>query len=623
VRIGIATNYNGIGLETDGRLLERFLLSEGHETFRVQYNQPHEEKYDLVIWLEVFSQHLVPVANRHWIVVNPEWMKPEAVRPVQRNCEKVLAKTRDAERRLRVLFSNVEYTGFFAEDHYDRNVERVDRVLHLGGNSGMRGTNELLACYREYRYYDKSSLPPLTCITNSKMVDTTPVEGVEFRSRVSDEELLLLQNSHRFHAIPSSYEGFGQALHESQGVGAVLLTTGAGPMSELSAPFEANARSGKTYNLGELYEVDICDLRRKLPEMVKQPNYEVARMGVEARARFVRGNRDAGEAFKRLLEPQERRSVAGAGQGREKARIAVWGNLAAQFSTENDWVEAFRSLGHQVITFQENEDSTEDILKECQRSKVNLVAYVHTHSWTSPGAISVDELIVKLREAGVKTVSPHLDLYFGLSQLDGREDKVGIHPFFRTDFVMTADGSSQEKFEAKGVRHVWLPPGVSAVWCKAGDYQKDLAVDVAFVGAEGYHPEWKWRGEMLTTLRAAYGERFRVFQGYRGQSLNDLMASVKVFVGDCCFAGKPKYWSDRLPEHAGRGGFILYPQIQGMCIPTATFTPCDIQDLLARIDYYLENEEERELIRRTAHQHVKRHDTYAHRAQQILRTVGL
>ena len=56
---------------------------------------------------------------------------------------------------------------------------------------------------------------------------------------------------------------------------------------------------------------------------------------------------------------------------------------------------------------------------------------------------------------------------------------------------------------------------------------------------------------------------------------------------------------------------------------TATFTPCDIQDLLARIDYYLENEEERELIRRTAHQHVKKHDTYAHRAQQILRTVGL
>jgi spore maturation protein CgeB len=67
----------------------------------------------------------------------------------------------------------------------------------------------------------------------------------------------------------------------------------------------------------------------------------------------------------------------------------------------------------------------------------------------------------------------------------------------------------------------------------------------------------------------------------------------------------------------------LAPRVEGVCIPLATFKPCDAGDMIEKIDYYLEHEKERELIRRACHEHVKNHDTYTHRARQILRIVGL
>lgn len=38
-------------------------------------------------------------------------------------------------------------------------------------------------------------------------------------------------------------------------------------------------------------------------------------------------------------------------------------------------------------------------------------------------------------------------------------------------------------------------------------------------------------------------------------------------IGDSCFAGSPKgayYWSDRIPETLGRGGFLIHPYVDGL-----------------------------------------------------------
>src|SRR4029077_2968548 len=123
----------------------------------------------------------------------------------------------------------------------------------------------------------------------------------------------------------------------------------------------------------------------------------------------------------------------------------------------------------------------------------------------------------ELQGAGIKTCSFHLDLYWGLNQSDGREDRIGQHAFFRTTKIFTADGGHQKEFaERLGAdKHVWLPPGVVLRDCKPGEYRKDLATDVGFVGASSYHPEYPFRTKLIEFLRAAYGDRFRLYQGYR------------------------------------------------------------------------------------------------------------
>ena len=105
--------------------------------------------------------------------------------------------------------------------------------------------------------------------------------------------------------------------------------------------------------------------------------------------------------------------------------------------------------------------------------------------------------------------------------------------------------------------------------------------------------------------------------------MNNTYASIKVVVGDHCFAGMPRYWSDRLPETCGRGGFLLYPRTEGMTIPTATYEPQNTRDLIQKIDYFLAHEEERQAIRDAAFEHVRTNDTYTNRLQEIVRVLGV
>ena len=627
MKIGIFSNVvNGIGLQKDAELLQRFLVSEGHVAELVQYDQPCAEKYDLGIAIETFNQDHVPQAARWWYIANPEWLKPELVRPIQRHCEKVLAKTRDAERSLRSLFANCLYVGFLAEDRRDASVVRLDKALHCGGNSGIRGTSEVISAWREYRYYDDRVMPELVVISNSKMVDRTPTPGVVFHKRVTDEELVQLQNECRFHIMPSRYEGFGQSLHESQSVGAVILTTGAGPMAELDAPFTVPSHGTKPYNLGDLQEVWARDIRALVPEMLAQPNHEIARFGMEARSRFVRGNEAFKTAFAALLEPKVASIRVGEGESTQKPRIAILGNFRPPHSTENDLLWSLNDLGYPTLPFQEDEDRTDQILKECVDKDARLLIYVHTHGWSTPGHISLDDLWKELQSRGTRTCSFHLDRYWGLNEADGREDRIGTHAFWRTEKIFTADGGNQERFaERLGPdKHDWLPPGVVRRDCIPGQYDKELASEVGFVGADSYHPEYPFRARLIEFLRAVYGGRFRLYQGYRGGRLNDVYASCRVLVGDSCFAGEEKYWSDRVPETTGRGGFLIHAATEGLAIPgVVTFEPGNLHQLQDRIDWYLEHEEARQACQKAAWLWVRENETYTNRMTTLLMKMGI
>jgi hypothetical protein len=302
-------------------------------------------------------------------------------------------------------------------------------------------------------------------------------------------------------------------------------------------------------------------------------------------------------------------------------KIVFLGNHSVPFSTESHHCWTFEKMGHEVIRLQEGKATTEDVVDACKNAKV--FSWVHTHGWPMPGRMVPEEMFNRIHAHGVKSYSYHLDVYFGLDAWDKRDTLVGRHPSWKVQYFFSTVGSKDHLFQQRGVNHYWLSPAVVEYGCFKGAPRPDLTVDVGFAGSINYHPEYPFRLKMVQALQARYGSRFRVFTGIREKALNDLYASVKVMVGDHCFAGEPKYWSDRLPETCGRGGFIVYPRTEGMTIPTATYEPQNIDNLIAAVDHYLEDEHAREAIRCKAFEHVKVHDTYTNRLQEVLKVMGL
>lgn len=310
--------------------------------------------------------------------------------------------------------------------------------------------------------------------------------------------------------------------------------------------------------------------------------------------------------------------------------VAILGNHSVSYCTESELDWTFEHLGHTVLRFQENESRTEEIVRECLEKKAELFIYIHTHGWQTPGIYSVEDMIKALRSAGIVTCGFHLDLYWGLNIADKRTDRIGKHPFWKMDYVFTADGGHQKEFAERGVNHYWLPPAVCERACHRGTYNLDYAVDVAFVGQRNYHPEYPFRAKLVDWLQSTYGDRFRRYAGdtewglFREERLNDMYASVKVCVGDSCFAGKSNlYWSDRIPETLGRGGFLLHPEVPGLDVMgLVTYKPQDFDDLKTKIDYYVENGQERKIQSNMGFGWVRANETYTNRVRKMLDVMG-
>ena len=308
------------------------------------------------------------------------------------------------------------------------------------------------------------------------------------------------------------------------------------------------------------------------------------------------------------------------------ANIALLGNHEVSFCTERELDWTLEKMGHYVVRLQENKVNCEEVVSTCRERAVKLFIWVHTHGWETVGRMTLFQMVDQLRKSGIKTCSFHLDRFFGLNTLDNRESRIGTHAFWHTDTVFTADGGNDERFKEKGVNHVWMPPAVVERDCYFGQPSPQFNSPIAFTGADGYHPEYPFRTRMCQRLREKYATNFRVYQGVREEALNNLYASVRVLVGDSCFAGADRYWSDRVPETIGRGGFLLFPTTPGLDIPgLVTYKPQDIDDLISKIEYWIDDDRTAERIRRRnqAHEFVKQNHTYTNRMQTLLQVMGV
>ena len=300
-------------------------------------------------------------------------------------------------------------------------------------------------------------------------------------------------------------------------------------------------------------------------------------------------------------------------------KIVLLGNHSVNFSTESHHAWTWEKLGYQVIRLQEDRASEQDVLNACRGAQ--LWQWTHTHSFNSPVTL---ETVQRIRDMGVKSMSYHLDVYWGIGD---RQGKYLEHPSFLLDFFFSTDGGNEEKWRQAGINHIYMPPGVVEYGAYLGS-ASDISIPLLFAGSEFYHSEYPFRPALVQALRANYGDRFQVVNGVREDPLNQLYAKTRVVVGDHIFAGQPYYWSDRLPESAGRGAFIIYPRVAGLeeyiKHGLVTYEPQNSQDLINKIDYYLDigHESDRIERRNSVHEYVKKTQTYTVHLQRILEIMG-
>lgn len=316
-------------------------------------------------------------------------------------------------------------------------------------------------------------------------------------------------------------------------------------------------------------------------------------------------------------------------------RIAYLGNFAPrtakgeEFSTESHVALSLEDLGHKVIRIQEGDVRATDVPDHARGC--DLMLWTQTYGLAVSGGSVEDRWAMLAGLSGIPVVGFHLDLWWGLRravQISERE------PFFGVDVLYTSDGGHDAEWEAAGINHRWSPPAVYGGECYLAEPRPQYRSDVAFIGSwRGYNHEEHWpaRQAMLQALRARYRHRFAMWprnHAIRGDELNRLFGSVKVVVGDSCLAGRiPRYWSDRVPETLGRGGFLIHPWVEGIeehytdGEHLRLFPAGDHREMLRLVDYYLAHGEEREAIRWSGMMHVKANHTYAHRMQRILSEV--
>lgn len=314
-RFNIVSNLdNGVGLQKDYEMLKDLLESWGHQVKGVHYAKRSQIEEaapaDVNIFLEVVSYDLLArnVAPKNIFVPNPEWLAPWDHKNGLPDFNLVLCKTQDAVRILNKLTdaAKVKYIGFESRDLYDESIPRERKFLHIAGQSRYKNTMSTVYAFAKLTFIDEA-MPELTVVGAypDEYAFADGSKNVKTFQRITDEEMKQLMNSHLFHIMAAGYEGWGHALHEGLGCGAVMISTDHPPMNEFA---------GVPHELLVGYQDTIVELSAMRARVVAPPIRDavgkalklsadrIKEISMNARAAFLAQREDFRSNFKSVVE---------------------------------------------------------------------------------------------------------------------------------------------------------------------------------------------------------------------------------------------------------------------------------------------------------------------------------
>lgn len=238
----IVTSLVGAGLEAEARLLKAVLESHDVKVFLLHYTDmaTYVGPVDVMFSLEVVMPRSLGLAERNYLFPNSEWWPSQNDQYLPR-FHKILCKTQDCFEiwSRKVGMDRCAFTSFEAHDLYLGPMLKSNTFLHVAGKNERRGTEAVLNCWAQHQ-----DLPPLTVVGTVPAIKNFETnhrgwQGVVTRDKVPFETLRHLMNCHKYHIIPSEYEGFGHALHEGLSCNAQVLTTDAPPMNQFDGIMRA------------------------------------------------------------------------------------------------------------------------------------------------------------------------------------------------------------------------------------------------------------------------------------------------------------------------------------------------------------------------------------------------
>lgn len=250
------------------------------------------------------------------------------------------------------------------------------------------------------------------------------------------------------------------------------------------------------------------------------------------------------------------------------------------------------------------------------------------------------ELFAYAKRNGVKTAAWHPDLYHFPGIVAGRNrfatitNKMGL---WACDYVFTPDGASDSDvlYERCGINHhlIRQAPYDETVGLNDSVDVSDLTdkkeIPILFVGSM-YDSTDQFRRYLLGFVNEVYGDKF-LWLGtsehqVREERLSSVIARSKIVLGDSVYF--PGYWSNRIYESIGRGGFVIHPFVPGIEKEFEDGKECvfynrwNFDDLKSKIDYYLENDKERSMISKKGMERIQKEHTLLHRCKEILEIIN-